>query len=156
MGFEIREPRMDDLFDLASRLRASDVNEIIAASGMDPLAALFDSLETSDQCYVATLDGRPEVIFGTNELKAEWSFGGIWMLGTDAIEVNPLSFYRHCKKFLPLFHERYRYLTNFVDVNHHSAHRWMLKLGFQAVNFTTDYGPCGHPFIQYISEADNV
>lgn len=155
MDFQIRDATRKDAESLASRLRESDQVEIWRASGMEPLEALLDSLEASDDdmCWAAYLDGPAEVMFGANSI-IEGELGGIWMLGSDRIYESRHSFLRHCEHFLALMHTRYPYLTNFVDVHHQAAHRWMLKLGFQPVQFVKLRGQ--FPFIQYISEASNV
>ena len=125
--------------------------EVKRASGMDPLPALWESVELSDQCYAADLDGEVQVLFGTNPI--EGPLGGIWMLGSEAIEANARSFWCHCKYYLAAFHDAYPALTNFVDMEHDSAHRWMRKLGFKPIQ-VVDLN--GHLFMQYLSEADNV
>ena len=158
MDFKVRLAVRQDAKDLAPRLRESDVREIAAASGMEPEAAMLSSIVESDadMVWAAWLDDGPEVLFGANVMDDNLGLGGIWMLGSDRIYENPRNFMEHCVHYLDVMHSRYPLLTNFVSVHHHSANRWMRKLGFVPVQFTTDYGPVGHPFIQYISEAQHV
>ncbi len=158
MDFHVRRSSRLDAVSLAPRLRASDVKEIFAASGQEPEEALLQSIteSDSDMCWTAELDAGPEVMFGAGVIDDNVGLGHIWMLGSDRIYENPRNFMHHCWQYLAVMHTRYKYLTNFVSVEHQSANRWMRKLGFEPVQFTQDYGPIGHPFIQYISEADHV
>jgi len=156
MEFKIRPARLEDADSLTPRLRDSDILEIHRSSYGPVDDALLQSIRYSDpdMCWAATLDGQVEVLFGANALQA--GLGGIWMLGSDRIYDAPRSFLKHCKSYLRFMHTRYPYLTNFVDVEHTSANKWMRRLGFQAVQFIPDHGPMGHPFIQYISERAHV
>jgi len=154
MNFRVRQATRIDAHDLTPRLRESDVTEIRRASGMDAAAALDYSVEVSDpdMCWAATLDDRVEVLFGVNEIHP-YRLGGIWMLGSDAIERHPRSFWVHCIRYLNIMHTRYPGLMNFVDVEHESANRWIRKLGFKPLQ-VVDLN--GHLFIEYLSEANNV
>ena len=150
MNFRVRQASRIDAHELTPRLRKSDVTEIRRASGMDPAAALEYSVKVSDpdMCWAATLDGQVEVLFGANEIEP-YRLGGIWMLGSDAIEQNPRSFWKHCREYLEVMHERYPGLMNYVDVEHTSALRWIRRLGFRDIQLV-DFD--GYPFIQFLSE----
>ena len=152
MEFEIRKAQFSDAVLLAPRLRESDVNEIRAASGMDPLAALVESVKVSDEdmCWCATLEGRPEVLFGASPFAED--IGGIWLLGSARIYDAPFSFLRHCRDYLKVMHERYLYLTNFVDIRHNAANKWIAKLGFKPAVCIPDFGFERRPFTQYLSK----
>jgi hypothetical protein len=156
MDFQIYMATRADAVSLAPRLRESDKREIMAAYGMEPEAALLDSLEVSDadMVWAARLEGDSEVMFGVNYLGG--GAGGIWMVGSDRIYENPRNFMIHCWHYLAVMHKRYPYLTNFVDVRHQAALRWMRNLGFEAVQFIPKFGHEGRPFIQYVSGADDV
>jgi hypothetical protein len=156
MDFRIYPATKEDAISLAPRLRESDIEEMKAAYGIEPQAALLESLEASDpdMCWVAKLGGVAEVMFGVNEIAADT--GGIWMLGSNQIYSNSRDFMRHCRNYRIYMHTRYPYLTNFVDVRHPAALRWMRKLGFEAVQFIPEFGVEKRPFIQYVSGADDV
>lgn len=156
MDFQIYPATRSDAVSLAPRLRQSDKDEMMAAYGVEPMPALLESLKVSDldMCWAAHLDGDVQVMFGVNDIGN--ATGGIWMLGTDAIYTHRRNFMRHCLQYLQLMHERYPYLTNFVDVRHQAALRWMRKLGFEAVQFLPEFGHEGRPFIQYVSGAEDV
>lgn len=137
---------------LAPYIRISDRIEIWAASGMEPLEALIESIEVSDEdmCWAATLNGLPVAMFGANRLCEE--IGGIWMLTSNGIYTNKRDFMRQCKKYLAVMHERYQYLTNFIDERNLPSMRWLPRLGFRPCQRVPEYGFEKLPFIQYVSK----
>lgn len=137
---------------LAPHLRISDKIEIWAASGMDPLTALLESVEVSDDdmCWAATLNKHPVAMFGANRLSEE--IGGIWMLASPGIYHNTRDFMRHSIDYLARMHERYEYLTNFIDARNLPTQRWLPRLGFKPCQQVDDYGHEKVPFIQYVSK----
>lgn len=142
---------------LAPRLRHSDVLEIWRASGMKPLDALLDSVQVSDadMCWAATLRRHPIAMFGANPLVDDdgdgESIGGIWLLASPAIYTNKRNFMHHCRSHLAIMHERYRYLTNFVDADNLITQQWLPRLGFTPVQRVEDFGEAKTPFIHYVS-----
>lgn len=137
---------------LAPHLRLTDQREIMASSGMEPLEALISSVEVSDEdmCWAATLNKLPVAMFGANRLTED--VGGIWLLASNAIGTNKLDFMRQCKDHLEIMHERYEYLTNFIDARNLPTMRWLPRLGFRPCQRIEKYGVAGAPFIQYVSQ----
>ena len=137
---------------LAPHLRVQDQIEIWAASGMAPLEALLDSVEVSDEdmCWAALLNKLPVAMFGCNEI-AE-NVGGIWMLCSPAIYTNKRNFMRHCRDYLAIMHERYEFLTNFVDARNIPSMAWLPRLGFIPVQSVDEFGYGKKPFVQYVSK----
>jgi hypothetical protein len=137
---------------LAPHLRVQDQIEIWAASGMAPLEALLDSVDVSDEdmCWAALLNKLPVAMFGCNEI-AE-NVGGIWMLCSPAIYTNRNDFMRNCKKYLAVMHERYEFLTNFVDARNIPSMSWLPRLGFIPVQSVDEFGYGKVPFVQYVSK----
>lgn len=137
---------------LAPHLRVSDRIEVWAASGMEPLEALLESVKVSDDdmCWAALLNKLPVAMFGANRLCEE--IGGIWMLTSQGIYTNKRDFMRHCKDYLAVMHERYEYLTNFIDERNLPSMRWLPRLGFKPCQRVPEYGFEKLPFIQYVSK----
>jgi len=144
---------------MAPHVRDSDKLEVYRASGMDIRSALLESVDLSDadMCWAALWQGLPVAMFGANEIKVEGdgpfsdlSIGGIWLLATPTIYINKLDFMRRCKKYLALMHERYEYLTNFVDAQNVQTLMWLPRLGFRPAQ-EIPYGPQQLSFIQYVS-----
>ena len=144
---------------MAPHVRDSDKLEVYRASGMDIRSALLESVDLSDDdmCWAALWQGLPVAMFGANEIKVEGdgpfsdlSIGGIWLLATPTIYINKLDFMRKCRKYLALMHERYEYLTNFVDAQNVQTLMWLPRLGFRPAQ-EIPYGPQKLSFIQYVS-----
>ncbi|MHC4703340.1 MAG: hypothetical protein ACYTFQ_22470 [Planctomycetota bacterium] len=146
---------------MAPHLRPSDVLEVHRASGMEPLDALLESVRLSDEdmCWAALYNKLPVAMFGANDITPKddpaWegiTIGGIWMLCTPGIYRNKLDFMHNCKKYLALMHERYEFLTNFVDADNVPSMRWLPRLGFRPAQQVEHYGYARLPFIQYVSK----
>lgn len=138
---------------LAPHLRLSDLIEIECTSGQAPLDALLESVRLSDDdmCWAALDQGLPVAMFGANSLEGE-KIGGIWLLASYGIYRNKKDFMRKCKKYLAKMHERYEWLTNFIDEENLITRRWLEKLGFKPVQRIENFGVGRRPFIQYVSK----
>ncbi len=150
--FEIRPAGRVYANQLAPHLRVTDKIEIWASSGFAPLEALLDSIEMSDEDmrWCATLNGLPVAMFGANKLQD--NVGGIWLLASPGIYTNKLDFMRHCKSHLAIMHERYEFLTNFIDERNLPTMCWLPRLGFLPVQKVEEFGYGKLPFIQYVSK----
>jgi len=146
---------------MAPHLRPGDVLELQRSSGLNPLDALLESVRLSDDdmCWAATYNGLPVAMFGANDMKpvddpayADITIGGIWLLATFGIHHNKLDFFRKCKEYLAVMHERYEYLTNFVDAQNVATMIWLPRLGFRPVQQVDRFGYAELPFIQYVSK----
>jgi len=154
--FEIRPASRVHCTQLAPRLRPCDVLEIERASGLDPLEALLDSLRVSDEgmVWTALYQGHPVAMFGCNNLSPEEPgvAGGIWLLASAGIYENKRDFYRKCKEYLGIMHEKYEFLTNFIDEQNQVTMYWLPRLGFKPCMRAAEYGFAKLPFIQFISK----
>lgn len=137
---------------LAPHLRVADVVEIQCSSGQQPLDALLDSLDSSDEdmCWQARLNRLPVAMFGANSLQGT-EIGGIWLLASHGIYQNKRDFMRKSREYLAAMHERYEYLTNFVDEQNLITRRWLQALDFLPVQRIENFGVGRRPFIQYVS-----
>ena len=146
---------------LAPHLRPGDKLEVLRASGLDPLEALLESVKLSDEdmCWAALLNGLPVAMFGANDMKpeddpayADVTIGGIWLLASPGIYHNKLDFMHKCKEYLAVMHERYEFLTNFIDAQNVASMIWLPRLGFMPVQQVDEFGYAKLPFIQYVSK----
>ena len=155
-SFEIRPASRVHCTQLAPRLRPCDMLEIYRASGNEPLEALLKSIRVSDEgmVWTAFLRGHPVAMFGCNELYPDDTgiAGGIWLLASDGIYENKLDFMRKCKEYLDIMHEKYEFLTNFIDADNMPTQRWLPVLGFKPVAQVDKFGFGGTPFVQYMSK----
>ena len=134
MGATFR-PMVDaDLAEiLALNLRAEDIEECRASSGLEPGEALAVSVAVSDEVSVITIDGKIVGLFGLAELTGILEGAAPWMLATDAlfsIEGVKGLFAKRSKDVIEGMLEKYSLLSNFVAVQNTKAVSWLEWLGF--------------------------
>ncbi len=143
---EVVPARASHLRSIAARMRQADRDEIAAASGRSPLAALSLSYRKSRMCWVALINGQPEVIFGAGDLNVLTGTGSPWLLGTDAVDVFGREFLRGSLHWRDQLLQRYSVLRNVVDCRNAVSIRWLEWLGFE---FSPPFQHRGHDFILF-------
>lgn len=152
----IRPATLADCTNVASRLRAEDVAEAAAASGLPAEYAIKLCLLHDEKVSVACIDGNPEMIFGCS---GDDFTGRPWMLAT------PLPFTpRWSRVFLKSsadvvendWQARFPLLTNFVDERNVTHIRWLRWLGFAFIARHPTYGVAGIPFLEFVRISPNV
>jgi hypothetical protein len=111
-------------------MRQADRDEIRAASGRSPGAALAFSLRKSSLAYTALINGRPEVMFGVGDINVLARVGAPWLLGTEAVRTHYVAFLRASLEWREQLLGRYRVLMNAVDDRNGVSKRWLTWLGF--------------------------
>ena len=145
----VRPLQADDIEYLAPRLRAADVNELDAAWGLDPLAALTLAAEVSETVSVVDRDGAPVAIYGVQ------ADGCIWMTATDEILRMKVEFLRKCREEVEGLQIVYPCLWNFVDARNRVHISWLRWCGF-TINPPMAYGRLGLPFHSFYRTASCV
>ncbi len=131
MTLEIIPAHADHIPDIAARMRAADVAEVMASSGSTPEDALSYSLAHSSMAWTVCVDGRPEIMFGAADLNILTATGAPWMLGTDAIfDISCGLFRRQSLHWKTQLLTRYAVLTNYVDDRNTASKRWLTWMGF--------------------------
>jgi hypothetical protein len=141
-----------DVLYLAPRLRESDVREVRASHGQDPLTALTEAYEVSDQCYVFLgASGRPCAMFGTAPHPSGES-ASVWLLGTPEIAKpgNARTFLRLTRQELDRLHGDYPILFNFVDERNTDSIRWLKWAGCRFIRRYPQFGVEQVPFLEFI------
>lgn len=138
---------------IAARMRQADRDEVFAASGHTPLAALSFSYAKSSCCWTAFFNGRPEVMWGVGDINILNGVGAPWLLGTDAVEENFRAFLRISSGWPNQLLQRYSVLRNFVDARNTVSIRWLEWLGFRLLE-PVDIS--GHQFRLFEMEAADV
>lgn len=137
---------------LELNLRAEDQEEVRAASGLEPGAALALSVLLSEDVKVIVLDGNIVGVFGVARIP---SGGSPWMLATDALfssyAIRGL-FGKASKDARDQMLAKYYRLENFVAVKNRKAIRWLKWLGFKFGETTTLVDP-NVKFIKFWKEA---
>lgn len=136
------------------QLRASDIDEIAATSGLEPDVALTKAVEVSDWWYAVEAPGDGLIaVFGVAPSRLGGELKGVgcpWFLATDAFYKHKISASRLAKKWLTRMHQTYPVLFQFVDVRHSAALDWVAWLGFDVIH-TQTYGRHGEQLIQVVS-----
>lgn len=149
MSVSVRMSNYSDCEYLASRLRRSDLDELEACSGRDPLVSLKESLGRSKAAWTATLDGEPIAIFGVGTAPHDPKVGIVWFLATNRIEEIPIHFLRLSRQYLKLMSSWYPMLTNFIDSRNLKTQDWLEWCGFKLLKVYPSYGVQRMPFLHY-------
>lgn len=151
MTHNVRPATHEDVLWLAPKLRKADVQEIEAASGQTPLAALSWSLLASSECWAGEgRDGELIALFGAAPTQ-EPDVGLVWLLGSESISTkNAVRFLRESRLWLDRLHQSYPILYNFVDARNTVHIHWLRWLGCTFIARHEHYGVGGLPFYEFV------
>lgn len=148
-GVEVRLPQFGDVPIIADRLRLADVEECHAAGVWDIRGAIHEGIVHSTLCYVVTVDGRPEAIFGVRP----WSDWGVpWMLGTDVVPQQRRALIALAPRYIDLMLRAYPRLMNHVHARNTKAVRWLRRAGF-TLHEARPHPETGEAFHVFVMEA---
>ena len=148
-GFVVDRATAMDAACLAPRLRAADIEEIRAASGLEPAEALDRSFDLSTHVWaVRDHGGRPIALWGVGPLSLVEGRGCPWLLAADAFEALGSDIGRLSRPLLAMMRDLYPRLENHVDARHIKAVRWLSWLGF-TIEPATPWGVEGRPFHRF-------
>lgn len=149
MTLTVRPARSEDVPFIASRMRRADVEEIKAAANVTPEEALTMGLLHSLRPLAAEApNGDPVCMFGVGQTY-DPLVGSVWLLGTDAVKDNRLSFLRLSKTMTTEFHRDFPVLSNFVDERNTVHIEWLRWLGYSFIFRHPLYGAGRVPFIEF-------
>lgn len=139
-----------DADSLGTRLRATDVEEIRAASGLAPLEALRRSYDLSTHVWAVRAQpiSPPIALWGVGPLSLIEGKGCPWLLASDTFETLGLDIARQSRPLLARMRNLYPRLENRVDARHTKAVRWLSWLGF-AIDPAMAWGVEGQPFHRF-------
>jgi len=143
----IRLATPDDALYVGQRLRQRDVDEVRAASGLTPEAALSASLAVSTSAWVV-LDGTPVAVFGVAPIAD--GIGAPWLLATDAFRAQSRYLMRHSEEYLQRMLGEYPVLMNYVDVRNADSLRYLRRVGFVFTAYEPEFGVERRPFLQFM------
>jgi hypothetical protein len=144
---EIREATQQDAVWFATRLRAADKREVIAATGKSPIVALMASVAMGNS-FVAEHDGEPVAVFGLPIISHLPRFGVPWLMGTDTLDDISVTFGRTSVDIIESWMEQVDEMANYVDSRHYRAVKWLQWLGF-SMGEAEPHGPYGVPFRRF-------
>lgn len=151
MQWQVRRATLEDVKDLAPRLRELDKQEIYAGTGMAPLECLEMSLSLpSVGVWVGTYKGRPEIIFGLS--KVSETEGCPWMVCTDELKNSPTEFIRKCRNWIKGFSRQFPTIRNYVYAKNELHIKWLKWCGFEFVKLHEKRGFTQEPFWEFKME----
>jgi hypothetical protein len=138
-----------DVACLGPWLRAADVEEIRAVSGLAPIEALRRSYDFSTHVWaVRAVDGWTIALWGVGPLSLVEGRGCPWLLAADAFEDLGRDIARLSRPLLAGMRDYYPRLENRVDARHARAVRWLSWLGF-TIEPPVPWGIEGRPFHRF-------
>jgi hypothetical protein len=137
-------------------MRAADVKEAFMQAGVGPKEAIERSIAAASMVRVgADENDVPVVIFGVTPINTALRTGAPWLLGTDDIDRNYVTFARFSVKWRNKMLKDHEVLVNFVHDEHEAAKRWLVWLGFR-LGLPEVYGPHDGLFRKFTMEKQNV
>lgn len=129
---------------LAAGMRQADRDECWAWALHTPEEALRVSLDASALAWTGMLDDKPVCMFGAGGALLAPS-ASPWLLGTDAVDLIPMTFARMSRVALRRMAACWPHLANWTDERHVRSHAWLFWLGF-TFGPAQPMGPLGLPF----------
>lgn len=144
----IRPATLDDVADLAPRLREADRDEVWDSHRSTPEEALGRSLRLSTHAWAGLADGRLVCMWGVCPASMLDRIGVPWLLGSDEIETHQIAFLRRNRPMIAEMMETYTVLTNWVDARNTMSMRWLRWMGFTLFP-AHPFGVAGLPFHRF-------
>lgn len=148
MSVEVRPVRTYDVLAhyVATHMRHEDVEELRLLSRTTPQAALKQSIEMSDEAYVAVADGKPAAVFGAH-VPVLGRRGVPWMLGTRGVDRNRQSLLQFGRAFTDHLMRRCDRLDNVALAANRRSLVMLARIGFEIGDpFEVREGVCAVQF----------
>lgn len=152
---EIARVTPEHVAQMMPHVRQADREEFIAAANMEPQAVIAKALRTSTIAAAGLINGQVVTIFGAAPASLITGRGVPWLVSTDLMEEQPLTFLRHCRPVLRIMARQYPVLENFVDARNHAAKAWLHWMGFK-LDEPKPYGYQGLPFHHFEMRTNHV
>lgn len=145
-----RPATLDDVHELAPRMRKSDVEEIAASSGVEPAQALFLSLLAGAETHsIIAQDGEVIGMFGVVP-STDPLIGIPWMLASDRLPEIKKEFLPQSLEWVKEVNKKFPILLNYVDKRNKKAIRWLRYLGFKFPQLVDEFGVGSKPFYEFV------
>jgi hypothetical protein len=143
----IRASKLEDIEPVAQKMRARDVEEVWAAAGAKPAAALEDCIVNARFAWTASDSNGPYAIFGVSHVGLD--VGSPWLLATDSLYKHQKFFMRATTIYVRHMLESFPILMNYVDARHSDSIRWLRWAGFTFDKYVDAFGYERRPFIRF-------
>jgi len=154
----ITEGKDLDILRMAGRIRKADEDELLAATGRNPMHVLTESWIDGGRRWAAWSGDELVCVFGValGPVISGVGSGIPWLIGTDLMEDVKKEFLKESRWRVDEWVEEFGVLYNFVDVRNTRSIRWLKWLGFKFVEETIALGPHGMPFLQFYRRKSDV
>lgn len=146
MTYKVRDALPQDLLWFSQNMRKCDRDEIAAAGGHTPSAAM---MYAHGYVKTALVDNLPLLIFGVAPSPTPEA-GLVWMLASDYLEApRPRRLLaRHSREWVEDMQQNYDLLFNIADARNTAHHKWLKFCGFKFIR-KFNHGPCNAPFYEF-------
>lgn len=134
--------------EMATRVRAADVEELWASGRKTPVEAMRLGIQVSTDAWAGLVDGEVMCVFGVAPYSMLTGTGVPWMVGSTLIDRHASRFAMRCRPVVNRMLDDYPHLVNYVDSRNRRAIRWLRWLGFE-VGEPEPYGWQGIPFHRF-------
>lgn len=148
----VEHAKLEHASYLFDKLRKTDQHEV-RIQGYTPWRALHEAVaDKSGENFVLIVDDTPIALTGhapVAEGSIDWADAGIaWLLGSDEISNNKVSFYKATKYLINYYSKQYDFVTNDVPLSNETTLQWLTSLGcfFAAEPHITN----GHEMFNFI------
>lgn len=149
-----RPATLDDVYDLAPKLREADVQEVKDAAGVDPLTALLVSFNHAAEANsIIAPDGEVIGMFGVNPTP-DPLLATAWMLCSDRLPEVRKEFIPQSLEWVERVNKEYPILFNYVAKDNRAAVRWLRYLGFTFIQHIEHFGVGQKPFYEFVRTED--
>lgn len=149
----IRTALLRDIAPVAAAMRVRDQDEVRAASGWSPEAALHRAVDASALRWtICDPAGEPFAMFGAAPFPGlDPHYGCPWMLATDAFAEHAMFVLRRTRPYVAIMHRMFPVLVNYVDCRNADSMRYLRWSGFRFTAFDPEFGVERRPFLQFMS-----
>ena len=134
---------------IASALRASDMEELVAGGTTDPYADLEYGLSLPGETGTLLVDGVPAAMFGVVDLGG--GTGVPWLLGTTLLDQNKRLLLTDARVVVQNMMNQFDSLENLIYEGSKTNRRWLKWLGFSE-DEPQPHPETGEPFIRFYWE----
>ena len=135
-------------FNMAPRMCAVEVLEILDSDGLVPEMALLRELDRSVSAWSWVIGDEVACMFGIVAPNMLDDQAYPWFLTTPLVETHARQFARSCKALLPELLARHPRLVGMVDARHDLSVRWLQWLGARLED-PRPWGVAGAPFHKF-------
>lgn len=139
---------LQDVEDVASRLRKEDVAEGKAMLGVDPQAWL-SFCDLTRTWVIFNKEGLNVALAGVDPLPED-NIALIWMVATDDLLDHQIEFLKYSRPFIEEITAPYDLVFNWVHAENDVHLKWLKWCGFTFIKYHERFGVEGVPFYTFV------